>query len=87
MSDALRQELELLRELGYTHLDVDAGRARTGGNPRVVEEDSSGAPEPVSARAPRVADSSSDPGAELAAFAQSIAARRIHDSSGRLQDY
>lgn len=74
--DALRAELELLRELGYTHLDVDAARARasqSGEEPTFVEDEHS----EMSASGPApscVADESADASVELAEFARSIAA-------------
>lgn len=77
--DAIRHELERLRELGYSHLDLGAARARVGGRPapdaRADEagasmDDASGR-DPIRQSADAVA---SDAGAELAAFAASIAA-------------
>jgi uracil-DNA glycosylase len=77
MPDArLREELELLRELGYTHLDLDAARARQGidatdANPRVTSvlaDAAAATPEPAAAfRA------SGDGAALLAAMASEIA--------------
>ncbi|MGK2857401.1 MAG: uracil-DNA glycosylase [Thermoanaerobaculia bacterium] len=70
--DALREELELLREIGFTHLDIEAARARVGSTEvpsavtlaAVVRERSD-----VS----RAADADAA-GASLAEFAKSIAA-------------
>lgn len=86
--DEIRQELEMLRELGYTHLDLDAARARTGGGVAAAVDselamirDSAAAPTP-----PREAVDDPAAAAELAEFATSIAACDLcRLSQGRTQ--
>ncbi|MCM2314406.1 MAG: uracil-DNA glycosylase [Thermoanaerobaculia bacterium] len=72
MSDgALREELELLRDIGFTHLDLDAARARVG-PPTVVAPASDSTVIRESVVAPS-GGQSDDAGAALAEFAKSIA--------------
>jgi len=82
--DALREELELLREIGFTHLDIEAARARVG-SPMLPAE---GAVETVireGSEAHRDADADGA-GASLAEFAKSIAACELcRLSNGRTQ--
>lgn len=76
MSDALRGELELLRELGYTHLDLDAARARRAGNPvEAAEAPVAAGEDPAPVTVVRDGSATSgDAGAELEEFARSISA-------------
>jgi uracil-DNA glycosylase family 4 len=77
--DEIRLELEMLRELGYTHLDLDAARARTGGV-TVAAPDS----EPAMIRDAAADDPAAAAG--LAEFAASIAACDLcRLSQGRTQ--
>lgn len=81
--DSIREELELLRSIGYTHLDLEAARARVG--PTTTAD----APVPVVVReSGPVAESvdGEDAAAELATFARSIAACDLCElSKGRTQ--
>ncbi len=80
--DALREELELLREIGFTHLDLDAARARVG--PAATEV---GAMVTAVIRdAPGESATDGLAAAELAEFATSIAACDLcRLSKGRTQ--
>lgn len=85
MSDgALRDELELLRDIGFTHLDVEAARARVGPPiPAAATSDTTAIRDSVSGSASARSD---DPGAALAEFAKSIAACDLcRLASGRTQ--
>lgn len=85
MSDsALREELELLRDIGFTHLDVEAGRARVGPSMAVAAtSDSTAIRDSVAVPS---SDDSDDAGVALAEFAKSIAACQLcRLASGRTQ--
>jgi DNA polymerase len=87
--DELRQELEMLGELGFTHLDLDAARARTGGG---VVDEAAAAPvaqvirESAAPAAARVREDNPEAAAELSDFAKSISACDLcRLSKGRTQ--
>lgn len=81
--ETLRAELELLREVGYTHLDIEAARSRAGTIAPIAEASSSVVRDAVSESTP---PDSAEAAAELAEFARSIAACDLcRLSKGRTQ--
>lgn len=82
--DALREDLELLREIGFTHLDIEAARARVGST-EVPAAVTVGAVVRESSEESRDSDADAA-GASLAEFATSIAACQLcRLSEGRTQ--